>query len=160
MFRFGATALAALVHDVIVVVGTFALLGTFFGVEIDGLFVTAMLTIIGFSVHDTIVVYDRIREKRARTPASRSMTLSTIRSSRTLGRSDQHERRRHLHAEPRFLLFRRHRNHRSHPRLLIVDHVGHLSSIFQPAAPLLTLWEEYDQRRKAQAARPARRATT
>jgi preprotein translocase subunit SecF len=60
------TALVSLVHDVIVVVGAFAILGTFFHVEIDALFVTAMLTVIGFSVHDTIVVFDRIRENRAR----------------------------------------------------------------------------------------------
>ncbi len=64
--KFGVTALVALLHDVILVVGTFAILGTFFGVEIDALFVTAMLTIIGFSVHDTIVVFDRVRENKAR----------------------------------------------------------------------------------------------
>ena len=64
--KFGATALAALLHDVIVVVGIFAILGALFKVRIDGLFVPAMLTVIGFSVHDTIVVYDRIRENRAR----------------------------------------------------------------------------------------------
>jgi preprotein translocase subunit SecF len=64
--RFGATALVALVHDVLIVVGIFAILGTLFGVEIDALFVTAMLTVIGFSVHDTIVVFDRVRENRAR----------------------------------------------------------------------------------------------
>jgi preprotein translocase SecF subunit len=64
--RFGATALVSLLHDVLVVVGVFALLGTIAGVQIDALFVTAMLTVIGFSVHDTIVVYDRVRENRAR----------------------------------------------------------------------------------------------
>ena len=64
--KFGFTALVALLHDVIVVVGIFAILGTFFHVEIDALFVTAMLTVIGFSVHDTIVVFDRIRENKAR----------------------------------------------------------------------------------------------
>jgi preprotein translocase subunit SecF len=64
--KFGVTALASLGHDVIVVVGSFAILGTFFHVEIDALFVTAMLTVIGFSVHDTIVVFDRIRENKAR----------------------------------------------------------------------------------------------
>jgi preprotein translocase subunit SecF len=64
--KFGVTALVSLLHDVIVVVGTFAILGTFFHVEIDALFVTAMLTVIGFSVHDTIVVFDRIRENKAR----------------------------------------------------------------------------------------------
>jgi preprotein translocase subunit SecF len=64
--KFGVTALASLGHDVVVVVGAFAILGTFFHVEIDALFVTAMLTVIGFSVHDTIVVFDRIRENKAR----------------------------------------------------------------------------------------------
>jgi preprotein translocase subunit SecF len=64
--KFGITALVSLFHDVIVVVGAFAILGTFFHVEIDALFVTAMLTVIGFSVHDTIVVFDRVRENKAR----------------------------------------------------------------------------------------------
>ena len=51
-----------LVHDVLFVCGVFALMGIFGNVEIDALFVTAILTVIGFSVHDTIVVFDRIRE--------------------------------------------------------------------------------------------------
>jgi len=61
-FRFGVSAIIALLHDVLVVVGIFAILGHFFGAEVDSLFVTAVLTVIGFSVHDTIVVFDRIRE--------------------------------------------------------------------------------------------------
>lgn len=60
--RFGVSAIFALIHDVLVVVGVFSLLGHFLNVEIDSLFVTALLTVIGFSVHDTIVVFDRIRE--------------------------------------------------------------------------------------------------
>lgn len=59
---FGVTTIIALIHDVIVVVGVFAVLGHFFGLEVDSLFITALLTVIGFSVHDTIVVFDRIRE--------------------------------------------------------------------------------------------------
>lgn len=61
-FKFGASAIFAMVHDVLIVLGVFVILGKFAGVEIDLLFVTALLTIIGFSVHDTIVVFDRIRE--------------------------------------------------------------------------------------------------
>ena len=61
-FRYGVCAIAAMLHDVLVVIGVFAILGFFFHVEIDALFVTALLTVIGFSVHDTIVVFDRIRE--------------------------------------------------------------------------------------------------
>ena len=55
-------ALLALVHDALFVCGAFAILGIFYGTQIDGLFITAILTLVGFSVHDTIVVYDRIRE--------------------------------------------------------------------------------------------------
>jgi preprotein translocase subunit SecF len=61
-FRYGIAAIIALLHDALVVLGLFAILGYFFNVEVDSLFVTALLTIIGFSVHDTIVVFDRIRE--------------------------------------------------------------------------------------------------
>lgn len=59
---FALAAIFALVHDVLFVSGVFAGLGLFFNVEIDGLFITALLTVIGFSVHDTIVVFDRVRE--------------------------------------------------------------------------------------------------
>ena len=59
---FALAAILALIHDVLFILGVFALLGIFFGVQIDGLFVTALLTVIGFSVHDTIVVFDRVRE--------------------------------------------------------------------------------------------------
>lgn len=65
-FRFGVAALIAMLHDVLVVLGIFAILGKLLNVEIDAPFVTAMLTIIGFSVHDTIVIFDRIRENIAR----------------------------------------------------------------------------------------------
>lgn len=61
-FKYGLMAIVALVHDVTLPVGVFAALGWYFGVEIDILFVTAILTVLGFSVHDTIVVFDRIRE--------------------------------------------------------------------------------------------------
>jgi len=61
-FRFGVCAVLALIHDLLFVCGIFAILGHFMGVEIDNLFITALLTIMGFSVHDTIVVFDRIRE--------------------------------------------------------------------------------------------------
>lgn len=60
--RLGASAIAALLHDVLVLLGAFAIFGYFLGWEIDSLFVTAMLTVIGFSVHDTVVIFDRVRE--------------------------------------------------------------------------------------------------
>ncbi len=61
-WRFGMTAIIALVHDVLIIAGAFALLGQFINLEVDTLFVTALLTVLGFSVHDTIVVFDRLRE--------------------------------------------------------------------------------------------------
>lgn len=64
--KFGISATLATLHDSIVLIGMFSLLGHFFKVEIDFLFVTAVLTTLSFSVHDTIVVYDRIREKQKR----------------------------------------------------------------------------------------------
>lgn len=62
-WRFGASAIVALLHDVIIITGIFAVLGYFLHVEIDALFITALLTIFGYSVNDTIVVLDRLREK-------------------------------------------------------------------------------------------------
>ncbi len=61
-YRYGTAAVLAMLHDVLVVVGVEAILGYYLGWEADALFLTALLTVIGFSVHDTIVVFDRVRE--------------------------------------------------------------------------------------------------
>ena len=61
-WKYGVAAIIALLHDVIIPTGVFSALGHFLGYEVDVLFVTALLTVLGFSVHDTIVVFDRIRE--------------------------------------------------------------------------------------------------
>jgi preprotein translocase subunit SecF len=61
-FRYGTAAIIAMLHDVLVVLGVEAILGHFLGWQADALFLTALLTVIGFSVHDTIVIFDRIRE--------------------------------------------------------------------------------------------------
>ena len=61
-FEFALAAILALCHDMLFVLGVFSILGLVAGVQIDSLFVTAILTVLGFSVHDTIVVFDRIRE--------------------------------------------------------------------------------------------------
>jgi len=63
---YGLSALVAMLHDVLIVLGVFSILGLLFNVQIDALFITALLTVIGFSVHDTIVVFDRIRENLAK----------------------------------------------------------------------------------------------
>jgi preprotein translocase subunit SecF len=62
--KFGSVAILAMFHDSLVLVGLYSLFCHFFGAEVDFLFVTALLTILSFSVHDTIVVYDRIRESQ------------------------------------------------------------------------------------------------
>ncbi len=69
-WAFGGAAIMALLHDAFFVIGVFSILGELFHVEIDALFVTAVLTVIGFSVHDTIVVFDRIRENLRRQKGS------------------------------------------------------------------------------------------
>lgn len=86
-FRFGVCAIAALIHDVLLLVGVFAFFGYFLGIEIDTLFVTALLTVIGFSVHDTIVVFDRIRENLPKNLGKKFESVVDISIAQTLGRS-------------------------------------------------------------------------
>lgn len=86
-FRFAVAAIAALIHDVLLVVGVFAILGYFWHVEIDTLFVTALLTVIGFSVHDTIVVFDRVRENLPKYLSKKFEEVADISIAQTLARS-------------------------------------------------------------------------
>jgi preprotein translocase subunit SecF len=85
--KFGVAAILALIHDLLVVLGTFALLGHFLKVEVDTLFVTAFLTTMSFSVHDTIVVFDRIREMIKRGERLPFNELCDKALSQTIGRS-------------------------------------------------------------------------
>ncbi len=87
-FKFGIAAMLAVAHDVLIVVGSSAILGYLLGWEVNSLFLTALLTLIGFSVHDTIVVYDRIRENlryRAKGEALASIVNRSL--NQTLARS-------------------------------------------------------------------------
>lgn len=84
---FGLSAVGALIHDLLVLIGTFSLFGHFFGVEIDSLFVTAVLTTTSFSVHDTIVVFHRIREIRKNNPRLPFKEASDLALSETMVRS-------------------------------------------------------------------------
>jgi len=86
-FRYGIAAIVALLHDAAVVLGIFAILGYFLKVEVDSLFVTAVLTIIGFSVHDTIVVFDRIRENLRLNPGEALNPVINFSIMQTLARS-------------------------------------------------------------------------
>ena len=67
-FRYGTAAIVALLHDTAVVIGIFAILGELADIEVNTMFLIALLTVIGYSVNDTIVVFDRIRENVARMP--------------------------------------------------------------------------------------------
>ena len=147
--KFGVTALVALVHDVIVVVGTFAVLGTFFHVEIDALFVTAMLTVIGFSVHDTIVVFDRIRENRARHAGEPFAEVVNHSILQTFARSIMTSFTVVLTLLA-LLLFGGSAIHNVVLALLLGIISGTYSSIFN-AAPLLVVWQEWDDRRRGRA---------
>jgi preprotein translocase subunit SecF len=86
-FRYGVAAIIAMLHDVLVTIGAAAILGKIFGWQVDSLYLTALLTIIGFSVHDTIVVFDRVRENLIRMrgePFDKVVNFSII---QTLNRS-------------------------------------------------------------------------
>ena len=90
-WKYGAGAVVALMHDVLITVGAFSVLGHFWGVEVGVPFVAALLTILGFSVHDTIVVYDRTRENLQRSSSkekfpeivNRSLNETLVRSINT-----------------------------------------------------------------------------
>jgi len=86
-WRYGACAIMAVLHDTLVVVGAFSILGKVFGMEINTMFITGLLTIIGFSVHDTIVVFDRIRENVTRNPGVELPEIVNASLTETLARS-------------------------------------------------------------------------
>lgn len=146
-WRFGWAAIAALLHDLVIVVGVFSLLGHFRGVEIDGLFVTALLTVLGFSVHDTIVVFDRIREN-LRVRAGQSLPeiingsinqtlIRSINTSLTV-----------VFVLTALLLFGGETIRYFVLALLIGVIAGTYSSIFI-ASPLLLVWHNWDMRKRA-----------
>ena len=147
--KFGVTALVALVHDVIVVVGIFAMLGTIFRIEIDALFVTAMLTVIGFSVHDTIVVFDRIRENRARHAGEPFAEIVNHSILQTFARSIMTSFTVVLTLLSLYL-FGGAAIRNFVLALLIGIISGTYSSIFN-ASPLLVVWHEWEDRRLGRA---------
>ncbi|HLA65282.1 MAG TPA: protein translocase subunit SecF [Candidatus Saccharimonadales bacterium] len=148
-FRFGTAAIVALLHDVVVVVGTFAILGYFLGLEFDALFVTALLTIIGFSVHDTIVVFDRIRENRIRHAGEPFGAIVNHSILQTLGRSINTSLTVVVTLTTLFLLGPA--TIRTFTLALLIGVAsGTYSSIFN-ASQILVAWHEWDTRRKARA---------
>ena len=144
--KFGACAIIAMFHDTFVMLGIFSLLGHFLGAEIDTLFVTAMLTILSFSVHDTVVVYDRIRESQKRFPGEKFVNLVNKSIAETLIRSVNNSMTIIFMLLALYLLggetikwfiF----------ALLIGTISGTYSSTFT-AAPLLVVWDQLEKRVK------------
>ena len=86
-FRYGVSAIIALIHDVLVVLGIFSILGKTLNLEVNAMFITGLLTVIGYSVNDTIVVFDRIRENVARMPGERLERVVNTSLLETIGRS-------------------------------------------------------------------------
>jgi len=143
---YGVCAVLAMFHDSLVLLGVFSLLGHFSGVEIDTLFVTAVLTILSFSVHDTVVVYDRIRESRKKFPGVPFVDLADKAVTETLPRSINNSMTIILMLLALYLLggstmkwfvF----------ALLVGTVSGTYSSTFT-AAPLLVVWEQFKMRKK------------
>lgn len=86
-FRYGVSAIVALIHDVLVVMGIFSLCGRYFDLEVNAMFIAGILTIIGYSVHDTIVVFDRVRENLIRGIGPNLGASINISIQDTIGRS-------------------------------------------------------------------------
>ena len=145
-WKFGVCTVIALLHDALALLGLFSLLGHFFHVEIDSLFVTAVLTVIGFSVHDTIVVFDRIRENLKKVSGVPFSDIVNDSIMQTFGRS-LNTSITALLVLFTLLLFGGESIRWFIVALFIGIASGTYSSIFN-AAPLLVLWEEIDKKRK------------
>lgn len=139
-WKYGISALIALVHDVIITLGIFAILGKFYGIEINASFIAAILTVLGYSVHDTIVVFDRLRENL---PKSREDFEGTINVSlnQTLVRSINTSLTVLLVLMP-IIIFGGSSIRVFVTVLAIGIFIGTYSSIFV-ASPILVIWEKW-----------------
>ena len=156
-WRYGICAIIAMLHDVLVVLGVFAILGKLFGVEIDALFVTALLTVVGFSVHDTIVVFDRVRENQTRYPGESFGSVVNYSLVQTLARSLNTSLTVIFTLSALYLFGGL--TIRSFVLALLVGIVsGTYSSIFN-ASMLLVIWHDYEERQKQKQRTAAPRPT-
>lgn len=138
-WKYGISALVAMAHDVVITLGVFAALGRFYGTEINTSFVAAILTVLGYSIHDTIVVFDRTRENL---PKSNDDFAGTVNTSlnQTLGRSINTSLTSLL-ALMAVVLFGGESIRPFALALTIGIFIGTYSSIFV-ASPLLVVWEK------------------
>ena len=143
---FGVCAILAMFHDSLVLLGIFSLLGHFKGVEIDTLFVTAVLTVLSFSVHDTVVVYDRIRESMKKYPNISFVEMANKAVTETLSRSINNSMTIIFMLIALYLLGGE--TTRWFVLALLVGTIsGTYSSTFT-AAPLLVVWNNIQNRKK------------
>jgi len=143
--KYGICAVLAMLHDTLVILGIFSLLGHFRGVEVDTLFMTALLTILSFSVHDTIVVYDSIRESKRKLSGIPFETLINKAINETLTRSLNNSMTIIFMLLALYLLGGE--TTKWFVFALLVGTVsGTYSSTFT-AAPLLVLWDKMAKRR-------------
>lgn len=150
-WRFGVTTIFTLLHDVLFTLGAFALLGYFFGVEVDANFVAAILTVIGFSVHDTIVVFDRIRENLIKGEGKTFEDTVNFSIVQTIVRSINTSLTVLLVLTAMYL-FGGTSTRTFVLALLIGIAVGTYSSIFN-AAPVLVTWQNWADRRSRERSR-------
>jgi preprotein translocase subunit SecF len=155
--RYGVCAITAMLHDVLVVLGLASILGKLLGWEVDALFLTALLTVIGFSVHDTIVVFDRIRENVERLRGNSFERIVNHSIIQTLDRSINTQLTA-LFTLYAIFVFSHGQLQRFVFWLMVGIISGTYSSIFN-AAPLLVVWENREWRtwfrRRGEAASPA-----
>jgi preprotein translocase SecF subunit len=144
-FHYGVCAISAMFHDILVTMGFMSIMGIFFGWEADALFVTAMLTVIGFSVQDTIVVFDRIRENIPRRRGERFETIANRSLLETMHRSLATQLAA-IFVMISIILFGGESIKQFIAVLLIGLLSGTYSSLFH-AVPLVVSWEEEDLQR-------------
>ncbi len=143
-FKYGISALVALFHDIIITLGLFAVLGKFFGVEVNTPFVAAILTVLGYSINDTIIVFDRIRENLPRSNEDFENTINTS-INQTLVRSINTSLTVIL-ALGAIILFGGESIKIFAFAMAFGIFIGTYSSVFV-ASPLLVLWEQWGRKR-------------
>ncbi|TSC80069.1 MAG: hypothetical protein G01um101429_273 [Parcubacteria group bacterium Gr01-1014_29] len=144
-WKYGVVAIIALIHDVTIPLGLFAYLGKFQHVEISALFISALLTILGFSVHDTIVVFDRIRENLRKRASARFEDIINISIHETMTRSINTSLTLLFVLLTLFFLGGESTKYFS-LALIVGTVVGVYSSIFI-ASPLLVTWQKWQGRK-------------
>lgn len=146
-WKYGIVAIIALIHDIIVPTGVFAILGHYRGYEIDTLFVTALLVVLGFSIHDTIVVFDRVRESLGHNKVNKPFDQIVGESlSQTLVRSINTSLTTLLALLVLYFVGGEATHHFS-LALIIGIAAGTYSSIFLASPLLVTIWKWQEKRK-------------